>query len=287
MVVGISGGAFRGSAMVSVELMIRFLVLLLFSITLSAQAPKGTLVIAGGGHLPASIHQAFVAAAGGVGARIAVLPAASGVPKEAAQDMVVVLKKLGAIPVVVDPRQRAESEAAATWESVATCTGFWFTGGDQNRIAEIIGGTALHRLLLEKFKAGAVIGGTSAGAAIMSPIMLVGTDELSETAPGTYKTRAGLGFLAGCIVDQHFLRRSRHNRLLSLVMENPGLLGLGVDEETALLVKEGRAQILGRRKVLVLDPGAMTTKNGAFSDLRVHLLGEGQILDLTSRKLIQ
>ncbi len=257
----------------------------LTSLSLLAQAPKGTLVIAGGGALPPSIHRAFVEASGGKGARIAVLPAASGEPKEAAQAMVARLKDLGAVPVVVDPHRREEAEALATQDAVATCTGFWFTGGDQNRIVDLIGGTALHRLIRRRYEEGAAVGGTSAGAAIMSAVMLVGTDDVRETAPGTYKTREGLGFLPGCIVDQHFLRRARHNRLLSLVMEHPQLLGFGVDEETALCVRGGEVRVVGRRKVLVLDPGAMTTRNGTFADLRVHLLGEGQGLELATRKL--
>lgn len=251
---------------------------------LLAQVPTGTLVIAGGGKLPASVYQAFVQASGGAGARVAVLPAASGVPQEAAQAMVATLEKMGVIAVVVDPRHRAEAEAAGQWDSVRSCTGFWFTGGDQNRIVEKIGGTALHRLILDKYRAGACVGGTSAGAAMMSRIMLVGTDELSETAPGTYKTRDGLGFLPGCIVDQHFLRRSRHNRLLSLAMEHPDHLALGIDEETALQVKDGVAKVVGNRRVIVLDPGTMRTAQGTFTDLRVHLLGEGQRLELSTRK---
>lgn len=253
-------------------------------LALLAQAPKGTLVIAGGGKLPPSIYQAFVEASGGKGARIAVLPAASGVPKEAAQSMVTTLEKLGAVPVVVAPQHRGEAEAAAQWDSVKSCTGFWFTGGDQNKIVEKIGGTALHQLIMAKFKEGACVGGTSAGAAIMSRIMLVGTDELSETTPGTYKTRDGLGFLPGCIVDQHFLRRTRHNRLLSLVMDHPDHLALGVDEETALQVKDGVAKVLGNRRVIVLDPGVLKTAQGTFTDLRVHLLGEGQRLEFSTRK---
>jgi len=262
-----------------------FLTTLLASgLSLLAQAPKGTLVIAGGGKLPSTIYEAFVTAAGGKGARIAVLPAASGVPQEAAQSMVATLEKLGAVPVVVAPQHRGEAEAAAQWDSVKTCTGFWFTGGDQNRIVEKIGGTSLHRLIMDKFKAGACVGGTSAGAAIMSRIMIVGTDELSETAPGTYKTRDGLGFLPGCIVDQHFLRRSRHNRLLSLVMDHPDHLALGIDEETALVVQQDFAKVIGNRRVLVLDPGGFKGTQGTFTDLRVHLLGEGQRLELSTRK---
>jgi cyanophycinase len=251
---------------------------------LGAQTPTGTLVIAGGGKLPPVIFQAFVEASGGKGARIAVLPAASGVPKEAAQSMVVEFERLGAVVVVVDPKHRAEAEAAGQWDTVKRCTGFWFTGGDQNRIVDKVGGTALHGLILQRYREGAAVGGTSAGAAMMSRIMLVGTDDVSETAPGTYKTRPGLGFLPGCIVDQHFLRRSRHNRLLSLVMEHPDHLALGIDEETAILVKHGVAQVIGNRRVLVLDPSSLAGASGTFTDLRVHLLGPGQSLDLASRK---
>lgn len=254
-------------------------------LALASPPPKGTLVIAGGGKLPPSIEAAFVLAAGGPGAHVAVLPAASEVPKDSAQDAVVRFRKLGAVPIVVAPRTRSESEAWGERPEVATCTGFWFTGGDQNRITDLIGGTALHRLIQSAYQTGAAVGGTSAGAAIMTPIMLVGTDDVSETAPGTYKTREGLGFLADCIVDQHFLRRSRHNRLLSLLMDHSDLLGLGVDESTALVVKNGRAEVLGDRSVLVLDPSGMTTEGASFRNLRLHLLRAGQGIQLETRKV--
>lgn len=247
-------------------------------------APKGTLVIAGGGKLPDAIYAAFVQASGGKGARIAILPAASGEPKESAQAMVDRLGKLGAVPVVVDPRHRAEADAAASWDSVKACTGFWFTGGDQKRIHDLVVGTKLHRLLLEAYRSGAAVGGTSAGAAAMTALMIEGADDVGSAAPGTYKTIPGLGFLAGAIVDQHFLKRTRHNRLLSLLMEHPDHLGLGVDEGAALLVKDGRLRVLGDASVLVLDPSAMEVRGASFRNLRVHLLGSGQGLDLTTRK---
>jgi cyanophycinase len=261
-----------------------FLLSLCIALCLGASSPSGTLVIAGGGRLPPAIHQAFLEAAGGKGARVAVIPTASGVPEEAAGDMVALFGKLGAKVLMVDPGERGQADSWGAREDLKACTGFWFTGGDQNRVGDRIQGTALHQLILKRYQEGAAIGGTSAGAAIMSPLMLVGTDDVSETAPGTYKTRPGLGFLPGTIVDQHFLRRSRHNRLLSLLMDHPDLLGLGVDEETAMVVKGGRLNVIGNRRVLVLDPQGMSAADGAFRDLRVHLLAPGQGLDLATRR---
>lgn len=253
---------------------------LLFALPLLGQS--GTLVIAGGGKLPERLYQTFVQASGGKGARIAVLPTASGEPKESAAAMVDRLKALGAVPVVMDPRTRAQSEALAA--DLQGCTGFWFTGGDQKRIHDLVVGTGLHRALTKAYLQGAAVGGTSAGAAVMTRIMLEGQADVSETAPGTYKTLEGLGLLPGCIVDQHFLRRARHNRLLSLLMEHSDHLGLGIDEETAVVVKGGAFRVVGERRVLVLDPTALKTVRGTFQDLRLHLLGEGQGLDLKTRQ---
>ena len=255
------------------------------------EAPRGTLVIAGGGKLPPTIDAAFVSAAGGPGARIAVLPAASGAPKESAQDMVDRFRKLGAVLIVVDPRTRAESEAWGHREEAATCTGFWFTGGDQNRIADLVGDTSLHRLIQSIYQSGGAVGGTSAGAAIMSKVMFTGADRhgkdaLTEFGPGAYRTRPGLGFLPdGVMVDQHFLRRNRQNRLFSLLMEHPDHLALGIDEATALVVKGGKATVLGEGLVMVFDPSGMTVAGPSFQDLRIHALPEGQAIDLATRRV--
>lgn len=274
--------------------MTRVLLLLTLTVCLCAGEPappaQGTLIIAGGGALPREIYGAFVAAAGGGGARIAVLPTASAEPRESAQAMVERLRELGAHPVVLNPQNRAEAEAMGHRAEVASCTGFWFTGGDQSRITGLIGGTGLHQLIQTRYLEGAAVGGTSAGAAIMSPRMLTGEDrngkeELRELGSGAYRTREGLGFLPGCVVDQHFLRRGRQNRLISLLMEHPDLLGLGVDEETALLVHQRMATVVGRRGVMVFDGSGMQRSGEGFTDLRVHLLTPGQRLDLATRRL--
>jgi len=252
----------------------------------SAQAPKGTLVIVGGGKLPPSVIEAFVAASGGKGAVIGVLPTASGVAGESFEAMREHLKPLGVEVKLLAVKTRLDAERPHILEAAKSCTGFWFTGGDQRRIHDAVVGTSLHRVIAEGFRTGASVGGTSAGAAAMTRIMIEGTDNLAETAPGSYKTIEGLGFLRGCIVDQHFLRRSRHNRLLSLVMEHPDHLALGIDEETALVVKGDQFRVVGNRRVIAYDPGSLKTKQGSFRDLRVHLLAAGQGMDLITRSVL-
>ncbi len=146
-------------------------------------------------------------------------------------------------------------------------------------------------MILARYQAGAAVGGTSAGAAIMSRLMLTGDDRhgkeaLSEFGPGAYKTREGMGFLPpGVIVDQHFLRRGRQNRLFSLVMEHPDHLGLGIDEATALVVKDGKATVVGDRSVMVFDPSDMALQGESFRNLRIHVLRAGAAIDLATRKV--
>ena len=125
----------------------------------------------------------------------------------------------------------------------------------------------------------------------MSRIMLTGDDHrgkeaLSEFGSGAYRTREGMGFLPErVIVDQHFLRRGRENRLFSVIMEHPDHLGLGIDEATALVVKDGQARVLGERSVMVFDPSGMTMNGVSFRDLRIHVLRAGQSIDLATRKV--
>lgn len=245
---------------------------------------QGPLLIAGGGTLPPPVYEAYAKAAGGPGTRVGVITASSGEPKEAFEAMAERLGRFGLKAVHLPVATRAAASDPALLEAARGCGAFWFSGGDQMRVHTFVVGTPLHRLVLDRHAAGGAVGGSSAGAAIMSKIMIQGTDDLSDTAPGTYRTVEGIGLLPGCIVDQHFLRRTRHNRLLSLAMEHPDHLGLGIDEDTALLVKDGRFTVLGNRRVLVCDPAGMATRDGAFTGLVLHLLAPGQGLDLRTRQ---
>nr|WP_320132201.1 cyanophycinase [uncultured Holophaga sp.] len=267
---------------------LRFLLPLLLPVLLAAAppAPRGTLVIVGGGGSTPQIDAAFLEAAGGKGARIGVIPVASESPEEILTEWKADLEKAGVLMVPLRVPSREEASSPALLAAARTCTGFWFSGGDQNRTADRVLGTPLHALVMEKYRQGAVVGGTSAGAAIMSHLMFNGEDRfgkeaLTEIGEGAYQVREGLGFLPDrIIVDQHFLRRNRENRLISLLMDHRDHLGLGIDEATALVVKGGRARVLGRHFVMVFDPKGMVRKGAGFEGLVVHLLAPGQGLDL-------
>lgn len=255
--------------------LVRTFLPLLLGWTLLGAQPKGTLVIAGGGALPPEVHRAFAEACGGQGATVAVLPLASGEPDESYHAARSALEAVGLRVVRLDLKHRSEAGLADRLKLAATCAGFWFTGGDQRRIHDRLVGTPLHQALLDRFVAGAAVGGTSAGAAMMSAVMIEGTDDTSELAPGAYKTMPGMGFFRQGIVDQHFLRRSRHNRLLSLALDHPQLLMVGIDEETAFVVQGDHFRVVGRRKVLLLDPRPAKVQDGRARGLQVHLLADG------------
>ena len=278
--------------------MIRAKLLLLASLTLAAAVParpepKGTLVIVGGGGMPDDILQAFLDAAGGKGGVVGVVPTSTSDPDGALKEWRADLAKAGLTMVALDVRKREDASDPALLAAAGRCTGFWFSGGDQNRVGDQVVGTPLQRVILERYYAGAGVGGTSAGAAIMSKVMLTGDDRfgkeaLTEMGAGCYRTREGMAFLPeNCVIDQHFLRRNRQNRLLSVMLDHPGSLGLGIDEATALVDKDGQARVLGRSAVMVFDPAGMTLAGaGGFRDLKIHLLRKGQGIALASRKLL-
>ncbi len=238
---------------------------LLLLAALGGPAPKGHLFIVGGGEAPPELAARFVELAGGAGhARIAVIPMASSEPDATGAEKVEELTGLGADAFVLNlTRDQALDPAqAARLEGVG---GIWFCGGDQARLTPILLGTPTLAAVLRRYREGAVVGGTSAGAAIMSDSMLTGNqrrpdslgyygDEYPEVQRGYIEVVPGLGFLSGVIIDQHFLWRERHNRLLSVVLERPTLLGAGIDEGTALEVDpDGRWRVLGRSAVLIYD----------------------------------
>ena len=270
-----------------------FLSLACLDLSAGSPAPKGTLVIVGGGGMPQAILDAFLQASGGKGGVVGIIPTSTSDPDGALKEWKEDLDKTGLLFVALDVRVREDSSHPELLEQASHCTGFWFSGGDQSRVGEKIVGTPLQQVIRERYQAGACVGGTSAGAAIMSRIMLTGEDRhgkeaLSEFGPGAYRTREGMGFLPEhVIVDQHFLRRGRENRLFSLIMERPDFLGLGIDEATALVVKNGKATVLGEGSVMVFDPAGMTLDGASFRNLRIHVLRSGQSIDLATRKVSQ
>jgi cyanophycinase len=264
----------------------------------ASRAMRGSLFIVGGGTQPPALISEFIALAGGPGrALIAVVPMASAEPVEAAREKVEQLVAGGAraLSLHVDRAQAEGDSAARLLDSV---TGVWFSGGDQARLTPILAGTPLLQAIRSRYHAGAVIGGTSAGAAIMTDSMITGEqyrdgvdtsayygDDFPAIARRAIEIVPGLGFLPGAIVDQHFIRRERHNRLISVVLERPTMLGIGIDEGTALVVgPEGAWRVIGRSAALIYDARqARVTDGGApvlgATDVRLHLVPAGGSFD--------
>jgi cyanophycinase len=276
------------------------IIALLLVLPLSAMAgPKGHLFIVGGGDWPDGMMSRFVdlAARFGTG-RIVILPMASSVPEESAVEETDGFRKLGAKDVVthiLTREQALKPESAALLDGAG---GVFFSGGDQSRLTAVLLDTPVHKKLLELYEQGAVIGGTSAGAAVMSEVMITG-DEVRKPEAGrefetlqaaNIVTSRGFGFVRNAVIDQHFVTRKRHNRLISLLAEHPDLLGVAIDESTAVLVRPDETfEVVGAKQVVVYDPAGakfriLPNTNIAFTGLVMHALTDGDTFDLKTRK---
>ncbi|HXT18245.1 MAG TPA: cyanophycinase [Gemmatimonadaceae bacterium] len=259
---------------------------------------RGTLMIVGGGPQPPALVQQFVDLAGGKGrARIIVFGMASEDGEKGGEEKARELRRLGA-----NSRNVWVNRAQANTDSVALllegATGIWFIGGDQVKLIAALRGTKVDSAMHALYRDGAVIGGTSAGAAVMSAVMLTGDERhpggaRPDTSTGGFMTIArgdivvdsGFGFLRDAIVDQHFLRRKRHNRLISVALEDAPHLAVGIDESTALIVPpSGPWRVAGESVVIVYDArhshiSSMNAGALGATDIRMHVLPAGATFD--------
>lgn len=188
-----------------------------------------------------------------------------------------------------------DAEAARDPESVAAiraARGIFLTGGDARRLAAALVGTPAAAALAEAYARGAVVGGTSAGAAALGDPMLSGTGDFTRLVAGSVERERGLGLLPGVLLDQHFVARQRQNRLLVSVLERPDLLGVGIDERTVLWVRpDGGFEVFGEGWVEIYDASEATVRGAsgppgaplAADGVRVHLLIAGDRFDPASR----
>jgi cyanophycinase len=216
------------------------------------------LVVIGGGERPKEALSRFVEWAGGpAGSRILVISWATEEPKESFDSFREDLAPFK--PDVVEPappRPLTASGKTVFLGQLRRATGVFFTGGDQARIMEVLRDAELIGALRERYKAGVVFGGTSAGAAIMSERMITGEGDFTVLDAAKVEIRPGLGLLPGVIVDQHFIKRQRENRLFGLVLAHPEERGIGIDESTAILVEDGRkGLVVGSSQVMLVDAG--------------------------------
>lgn len=253
------------------------------------RSQHGHLVIIGGHEdreNTREILSRFVELCGGARSRIAVITAASRMPDEMWERYSTVFGELGVNDMLrVDVPERATANQAELAAKVRECDGIFMTGGDQKRLLAMIGGTLLDEAMHAALKnRGACIGGTSAGASAMCGHMLAEgkADLLPEK--GSVSLGAGLGFVQRVVIDQHFSERHRLARLLTIVAQNPYLQGIGIDENTALVVERGVGiEVIGDGTVTVVDgrnlisnvadiPGGATPE---LIDVRLHLLPAG------------
>lgn len=201
----------------------------------------------GGGGTTHEIVARTLELAGGRDAVVVVLPQSSELP-DAGDSSVKMWLDAGARKATKIDFKDAGAKAALESASL-----IWIPGGDQNRFMKAIDGTGLDDVIRARNRAGAVVGGTSAGAAVLSAAMITGEADLQSLASGKTVLAKGLGLWTEGIFDQHFLRRQRNNRLLSAVLDNPKMVGVGIDEATAVILHGNRLEVVGRSAVVVFD----------------------------------
>ena len=240
---------------------------------------RGSLVIIGGAEDREGdcvVLREFVRAAKGVNARIAVMTAATSLPKEVGGDYIRVFERLGAESVqLVHTEHRDDSQREESIRTIEQSTGIFFTGGDQSRIVDFIKDTPLDAAIHKRYEEGAVIGGTSAGAAMMPDQMIVGGASVSNPSVDAVSMGPGMGFLPDIVIDQHFAQRGRIGRLLAALVLQPAVLGLGIDEDTGIIVNGDEFEVVGQGSVTVVDETTATHNNlqGLLKDEPIALCG--------------
>ena len=229
------------------------------------------------------------------GGRLVIATVASGVPDKQYEEYEQIFRGLGVKHVYklnVDTREDAKSEKAL--RILDETTAIFFTGGDQVKITSLLGCSPVCERMQEIYETGGCIAGTSAGASVMSETMMVGgNDEHTHRIGSALRLAPGLGFVRGLIVDQHFAERGRVGRLLGAVTQNPRVLGVGVDENTAVILeRDQKFTVIGEGGVTILDAGSSTYSNItdeetdrslSVFDVKLHLLSMGDWFDCATR----
>jgi len=272
---------------------------------------KGTLIPIGGNedkgsesgeqynleYIEDGILSRVVRESGGTKASIVVIPTASSIPKEVSKNYVMAFEKLGCYNVeVIDIRKREESEHKANIKLIEQADCIMFSGGDQSKITRKIGDTSIHAILKERFKSEEiVIAGTSAGAMCMSEEMITGGNSQESLFKGTVGMSKGMGFISNLIIDSHFIKRGRFGRLAESVAIFPSIIGVGLAEDTGLVIKNSETfEIIGSGMVIIFDPRNLKHNNEnvleigtpmSLVNLKVHVLTNGDRFNITKRKV--
>lgn len=284
------------------KIKLSFLIFLLLSLVNECIAqPKGHLVIIGGGNRTEEIMKKIVQLAG-KNPRALIIPNASGEPEKTGESLKKEFQELGCEAVFVFYGDREKANEKSYIEQFLNCNIVFFSGGDQNRLTKDLLNTSLLQLIKTIYNNGGVISGTSAGAAVMSKIMITGDEYKNKDTLNPFSTievsnvvtAEGFGFIEDAIIDQHFIKRKRLNRLISLVMENQNKLGIGIDESTAVLVYPSRIfEVIGESQVIVFDSSQSTDITENINDklggsnILMHILLPGQKFNLNTKRVVR
>ncbi|MCK8481054.1 cyanophycinase [Psychroserpens algicola] len=276
------------------------------------QKVKGTLIPIGGNEdkgleenelytlefIDEGILYHVVKEAGGVDSKIVVIPTASSIPKEVGDNYLSAFKTLGCSDVtVLDIRSKKDSEQQESIDLITSADCVMFSGGNQSKITNKIGGTSIHNILIDRYKndEGFVIAGTSAGAMAMSNEMIAGGSAAESFIKGAVTMYKGLSLIPSLIIDTHFIRRGRFGRQSEAIAKHPDLVGLGLAEDTGLIIKNGNdCTVIGSGMVIVFDGSSLTHNNEkvlqegtpmTMANLTVHVLSNGDQYDIKNRKV--
>jgi len=277
--------------------------ILLFALATAATAAqaagKGHLVLVGGGDKPLAAMMKFIELAGGPDAPIIVIPTASTEPDTSQYYRDYFGKELGCTNVqVLEIWKKADAERPDYVDLAGRARGIFFGGGDQIRILNALEGTPVLDAIRTSPEQGPVVRGTPAGTACQSRIMLTGEGDFNLIQSQAVETWNGLGFLDdGIVVDQHFVARRRSNRLVSVILEHPDRLGVGIDEDTAVWFRpDGRFTVIGANSVMIFDARHSTLRRRGLdtgrellgvSGMRVDILLDGDSYDFKTGKAKQ
>lgn len=240
------------------------------------------------------ILRQFIEMAGNRHARVAVLTTATEFPQEVGKEYRDIFLDLGAESVTViniDNRDTANDRDKA--DDIIEATGIFITGGDQLRLTSILGGSQTDAAIRHAYLRGTVIAGTSAGASVMSDTMIVDGESSDTPKKSNLGMAHGMGLLQEVVIDQHFAQRGRINRILAAVAQNPLIIGVGIDEDTAIVVSpDEKFKVIGSQTVTITDgkhiihSNISETKTSdplALTNIILHVLPEGYGYDLKRR----
>ncbi|MDB5227710.1 MAG: cphB [Bacteroidota bacterium] len=232
---------------------------------------------------------------GGKDAKIVVITTASNIPVEVGENYFSAFTKLGCHDIsILSIIERAQSEDPEILKLIENANCVMFSGGDQSKIIDIIGGSSIHNIINNKMKGdNFVLAGTSAGAMCMSEHMISGGSSTEALVKDSVHMRGGMSFLKDVIIDTHFIQRGRFGRLTEAVAKFPKLLGLGLAEDTAIIIRNcNECEVIGSGMVIMFDPGKLVHNNVAIlkpglpvsiTNLTVNVLANGDKFFLDSR----